>query len=67
MYAKGYVSVRELVAELDGRLSRNAIYAGIHNGEIPHIRVGKRILLPSDALDRMLTEQSVSSTGAQQP
>ena len=54
VYVKGYMSVRELVAELDGRLSRNAIYNGIHNGEIPHIRVGKRILLPANVLDRMM-------------
>lgn len=35
-------------------LSRNSIYNGIRRGEIPHIRVGKRQLIPRAALDDML-------------
>ena len=50
-----YISVRDLLDILDGRLSRNAIYAGIAEGKIPHIRIGRRILLPSDCLDRMVS------------
>ena len=35
-------------------LSRNATYQGVQSGAIPSIRVGKRILIPKAALDRML-------------
>ena len=37
-------------------LSRNSAYQGVLTGEIPHIRVGKRILIPCHALERMLSE-----------
>lgn len=42
------------------RLSRNAVYEAIARGKIPHIRIGRKILIPAAALDRMLaaTEQS---------
>lgn len=35
-------------------LSRNTFYAGVNNGEIPSIRVGKRILIPSSAFEAWL-------------
>jgi excisionase family DNA binding protein len=35
-------------------LSRNSAYQGIASGEIPHIKVGKRILIPRSALENML-------------
>ena len=41
-----------------GRLGRNTIYEGIRDGSIPSIRVGRRILIPSDALDQMLDRAS---------
>ena len=53
-----YISVKEFIAQLDGRLSKNAVYQHIAEGAIPSIRVGRRILIPSDALDRMLAEQA---------
>ena len=37
-------------------LSRNSAYQGVMTGEIPHIKVGKRILIPANALERMLNE-----------
>ena len=37
-------------------LSRNSTYQGILTGEIPSIRVGKRILIPVKALEKMLDE-----------
>ncbi len=35
-------------------LSRNSAYQGVMTGEIPHIKVGKRILIPRLALEKML-------------
>lgn len=45
-------SVRE-AAQLLG-LSRNSVYQAIMKGEIPHMKVGKRLLIPRAQLDRML-------------
>jgi hypothetical protein len=39
------------------KISRSAWYAGIKRGEIPSIRIGKRILIPKFALRRMLAGQ----------
>jgi len=41
------------VSELLG-LSRNTTYEAIRNGTIPSVRVGKRLLVPKKALERML-------------
>jgi excisionase family DNA binding protein len=40
-------------AELLG-VSRNKAYDAAHRGEIPTIKIGKRILVPVAALERML-------------
>ena len=40
-------------AEILG-IGRNGAYEGVKSGEIPSIRIGKRILVPKAALDRML-------------
>jgi excisionase family DNA binding protein len=35
-------------------ISRALAYEAVRRGEIPHIRIGKRILVPRTALDRLL-------------
>ncbi len=47
-------------AEILG-LGRCSAYAGVANGEIPHIRIGKRILVPIDQLEQMLAGKNVDS------
>jgi excisionase family DNA binding protein len=39
-------------------LSRNSAYQGIKRNEIPHIKIGKRILIPKRAIEKMLEGQS---------
>lgn len=56
--AQGYISVKEFFQQLDGRLSLNTVYEQIADGHIPSVRVGRRILIPADALDRMLESQN---------
>lgn len=46
-------TVRE-AAEILG-ISNNSAYEGVKSGEIPSVRVGKRILIPKAALDNMLS------------
>lgn len=38
--------------------SKNNMYAAIRDGKMPHVRIGKRILIPEDALDQMLQSQA---------
>ena len=42
-------------------LSRNSTYQGVFTGEIPHIKVGKRILIPRIALQKMLESTDIKS------
>jgi excisionase family DNA binding protein len=43
-------------AELLG-ISRTSAYEAIRKGEIPHIKIGKRILIPKSALTNLLQTQ----------
>jgi excisionase family DNA binding protein len=36
------------------KISRGAFYAAINRREVPHIRLGKRILIPRNALNQWL-------------
>ena len=46
------LSVNECAKML--KLSRGSAYQGVLRGEIPHIRIGRRILIPRRALEKML-------------
>ena len=46
-------------------LSRNSTYQGIETGEIPYVKVGKRILIPRHALQKMLAEACKKTEGGQ--
>ena len=50
-----FITVREFVAALGGRVSKNTVYAAINRGEIPCVFVGRRRLIPEDALTQMLS------------
>jgi len=39
-------------------LSRNSVYLGCIKGEIPHVKIGKRILIPKVQLERLLLSNS---------
>jgi excisionase family DNA binding protein len=38
------------------KIGRNQGYEAVRTGEIPSIRIGKRILVPRAALDRLLSQ-----------
>jgi excisionase family DNA binding protein len=38
-------------------LGRQRVYEAIHRGELPHVRLGRKILVPADALDLLLRVQ----------
>ena len=51
------------VAEASRRLGlgRNATYEAVRKGEVPAIRIGKRWLVPTAALDRLLGKAKVGA------
>jgi len=40
------LSVRQALSLVEGALSRGALYAAINRGEVPHRRVGRKVLIP---------------------
>jgi excisionase family DNA binding protein len=40
------------------RLSRGSVYQAVRRKEIPTIRIGRRVLVPSDALEKLLSGES---------
>jgi excisionase family DNA binding protein len=53
MESEKLVLTVEEAAEILG-ISRPTAYQGIQSGEIPHIRIGRRILVPRAALEKLL-------------
>jgi excisionase family DNA binding protein len=51
--AKLTMSVSEAAKKLG--IARNSLYEGIKRGEVPCIRIGKRILIPIAALEKKLS------------
>ncbi len=47
-------------------LGRNTTYDLISKGKLPSVRLGRRILIPKDALDRLLSEAGQKPAGAGQ-
>ncbi|MCB1489833.1 MAG: helix-turn-helix domain-containing protein [Bauldia sp.] len=56
--ARATMNVDE-AAEVLG-IGRNAAYEAVSRGEIPSIRLGNRILIPRQAIDRMLGLESTT-------
>ena len=50
-----FLTVREFVQALGGRVHQNTVYSAINRGEIPCVFVGRRRLIPEDALTQMLS------------
>lgn len=53
----GAVQRRTLTVEEAGQwlgIGRSAAYAAANRGELPTIRIGRRMVVPKDALERML-------------
>lgn len=60
---KATLSVEE-AAEVLG-ISRGSAYQAVRMGEIPCIKIGKRILVPRVALEKMLDEVPLATASAQ--
>lgn len=60
--ARPTISVEEAASVLG--LGRSAGYIGVRCGEIPSVRIGRRLLVPTLPLRRMLGETIESATAA---
>ena len=49
-----FLTVREFVEALGGRISQSVVYSAIKREEIPYVTIGRRKLIPKDALTQML-------------
>ena len=47
-------SFREEARRRGAPMGRGLVYEYVRRGVIPHVRVGRKVLIPADALDRML-------------
>ena len=51
-----FITPKEFIEKTD--LPRNTVYIAIKDGSIPSVRISKRkILIPEDALDRLLADK----------
>ena len=57
---QNFLTVSEFLEALGGRLSKNTVYSAINRGEIPCVFVGRRRLIPEDALTQMLQSQNTN-------
>ena len=46
-----YITVDEAFAHLKNKVSRTSLYRAINSGQIPALRVGRRVLLRKETLD----------------
>ena len=44
--------------ELFPQISRTLLYQTVRSGQIPSIKIGGKILIPSNALDRLFEQQN---------
>jgi len=65
-----WFSVEEFVVHAKRRgapVSRGATYDAIRRGVLPHVRIGRRIAVPADALERLLAIRSGSAPDGERP
>jgi excisionase family DNA binding protein len=49
------------------KIGRNQAYESAARGELPVIRIGRRLLVPTAALDRMLRGETITSSNPSAP
>jgi excisionase family DNA binding protein len=49
-----WLTVAQFLAKYEGKVGRTMLYEKIKDRTVPSVRLGRKILIPSDALDRLL-------------
>ena len=62
-----YLTPTQFLAANPGKIGRNLLYNELNAGKIPHIKVGRRILIPEDAWDQMLANLKYQTADVAQP
>ena len=57
--SKDWLTVKEFCGLYKGRLGRTLIYERLRDGSLPCVRVGKKFLIPADALDRLMAREAL--------
>lgn len=50
-----------------GVISRASFYGAINRGEVPHLRLGKRILIPRAVFEKWLASATITAPAKQTP
>ena len=53
-----WLTVSEFLERHKGLIGRSSVYDRIRDHTIPSVRLGKKILVPADALERLLDSDS---------
>jgi excisionase family DNA binding protein len=51
-----WLSVKDFLERHRGQIGRSSVYDRIKDKSLPAVRLGRRILIPADALERLLAE-----------
>lgn len=51
-----WLTPRQFLELHKGKLGRNSLYDHIRDKTVPSVRLGRKILIPADALERMLVK-----------
>ena len=60
-----WLTVTQFLARYKGRVGRSTVYDCLQRKILPSVKLGNRILIPADALDRLLAEASGAGQGGQ--
>lgn len=58
-----YLPAQEWLRQYEGVIGRHSFYKGIEDGSIPHVRLGRKILVRRDALELMAARQKSTQVG----
>jgi excisionase family DNA binding protein len=61
MERRQWLTVNEFLEAFKGQVGRSSLYEHLRDGSLPSVRIGRKILIPADALDRLLERQPVES------
>lgn len=57
-----WLTVKDFLIKHRGIVGRSAVYERLHDGSLPSIRLGRKILIPADALERVLAQLKDASS-----
>ena len=61
LQVSNWLTPRQFLELHKGKLGRNTLYEHIRDKTVPSVRLGRKILIPADALERMLETGSRES------